>query len=509
MNHKSTGIPMIGLGLILLFVFVSCGTPQPTPTSAPATPTAPPTETIALPTSTAAPTTPAPGTATVTITFNGSKCVYKGSQSVPAGKLAVEWVVENEAYDKYGLVLATLDEGKTFDDLDQWPSSDPPPWLAIVNVWETAPGSKKEVTAQVTNGPYYFVCFYSPPDTKYGTLGPITVEGTEPTPELLPAITPHAAPTAPANPTPVVIDTDMGADDWMAILYLLQRTDVSVKAITLAGTGMGHCDPGVSHALGLIALAGYAPVPVACGRETPLAGNHAFPDSWRVAADTFMSTGLALPEGQNPASEKTAVDLLASTIQASPQKVTLLALGPLTNIAELLQTTPAVAENIRLIYAMAGAVHVPGNVSAGLVDNQVAEYNVYVDPSAANSVFKSGVPITLVPLDATNRVKITDDFYRHLQAGHFTPEANWIFDLFTKEQGYFQAQDYFWDQLTAAVLTDESLVTFETYPLGVVEEEGPQSGQTQVLAGCPNIRVAVSADATRFEQIFLETLNNP
>lgn len=74
---------------------------------------------------------------------------------------------------------------------------------------------------------------------------------------------------------------------------------------------------------------------------------------------------------------------------------------------------------------------------------------------------------------------------------------------------YFQAQDYFWDQLTAAVLTDESPVTFEDDPLCVVEEEGPQSGQTQVPAGCPNIRVAVSADATRFEQVFLETLNNP
>ncbi len=506
MNHKLVRTRTIGL-TFLLFVAVSCAAPQPAPTPTPTTPssaTASPTPTT-LPSATASPT---PVTADIVITFDGSKCVYNGPQAIRAGRITIDWVVENTDYDLYGLVIVTLDEGKTFDDLDQWPSTDPPPWLTIINGWDAHAGSRQQVTAQITRGPFYFVCFYAPPDTKYGTLGPVVVEGAKPTPRPLPTITPHAAPTIAVSPKPVVIDTDMGADDWMAILYLLQRTDISIKAITIAGTGMGHCTPGVQHALGLVALAGHAPIPVACGRETPLKGNHAFPDGWRIAADTFMSTGLTLPEGQNPVSGKTAVDLLASTIQLSPQKVTLLSLGPLTTIAELL-SNPAVAENIEMIYAMGGAVHVPGNVSAGLIDNQVAEFNIYVDPSAANIVFKSGVPITLVPLDATNQVKITDDFYRKLEAGHLTPEAIWIYELFTREKGYLQANDYFWDQLAAAVLTDKSLVTFENDTLCVVEDEGPPSGQTKIQAGCPNIRVAVSANATRFEQAFLDTLNNP
>jgi inosine-uridine nucleoside N-ribohydrolase len=456
-----------------------------------------------------APTPTTSPAADIVVTFDGGKCVYTGPQVIKAGRITIDWVVENKDYEKYGLVIVTLNEGKTFADLDQWPSSDPPPWLTVTNVWEAPAGSRKQVTAQITRGPFYFVCFYSPPDTKYGALGPIVVEGEEPTPVPLPTITPHAAPTVAISPKPVVIDTDMGADDWMAILYLLQRTDLSIRAITIAGTGMGRCIPGVQHALGLVALAGHTPIPVVCGRETPLKGNHAFPDSWRIAADTLMGVGLTLPEGQNPVSEKTAVDLLASIIQMSPQKVTLLSLGPLTTLAELLQSNPANAENIEMIYIMGGAVHVPGNVSAGLIDNQVAEFNLYIDPSAANIVFKSGVPITLVPLDATNQVKITDDFYSKLQAGHLTPEATWIYELFTREKGYFQAQDYFWDQLTAAVLTDESLVTFESDPLCVVEDEGPQSGQTKIQAGCPDIRFAVSANATRFEQTFLDTLNNP
>jgi pyrimidine-specific ribonucleoside hydrolase len=487
MNYKSILSRMIFPALILLLV--SCSTPSSTP--------------IPPPTPTLAP-------ADMTVTFDGSKCTYDGPQSVPAGEVTVDWAVKNKDHDKFGLAMVTLNEGKTFDDLDQWPSSDPPSWLTLINVWETPPDSMIQVSARITNGPFYFVCFYSPPDTKYGALGPVAVEGAEATLEPLPTITPHAAPPAPANPKPVVIDTDMGSDDWMAILYLLQRTDISIQAITVIGTGMGHCDPGVGHALGLVALANHAPVPVACGRETPMVGNHTFPDGWRTSADTFMSTGLTLPEGQNPISGKTAVELLASVLQSSSEKVTLLETGPLTNLAEFLQSTPAAAKNIEMVYIMGGAVHVPGVVGAdSFIDNQVAEWNIYVDPHAANIVFKSGVPITLVPLDATNQVKITDDFYRHLQAGHLTPEATWIFDLFTKERGYFQAQNYFWDQLTAAVLTDESLVTFEDDALCVVEDEGPQCGQTKIAAGCPNIRVAVSVDKARFEQVFLDTLNNP
>src|SRR5678815_3660267 len=80
-----------------------------------------------------------------------------------------------------------------------------------------------------------------------------------------------------ARRKPFVIDTDMAADDWMAIMYLLSRTDVEVKAITVTGTGEAHCNPGVQNAMNLVALAGSPEVPVACGRETPLQGDHTFP----------------------------------------------------------------------------------------------------------------------------------------------------------------------------------------------------------------------------------------
>ena len=91
-----------------------------------------------------------------------------------------------------------------------------------------------------------------------------------------------------ADAQPFIIDTDMAADDWMAILYLLQRPDVDVRAITVTGAGEAHCQPGVQNALGLTALAGRPQIPVACGRETPLKGDHAFPMDWRKNVDALL-----------------------------------------------------------------------------------------------------------------------------------------------------------------------------------------------------------------------------
>ncbi len=84
-------------------------------------------------------------------------------------------------------------------------------------------------------------------------------------------------PTPIPDPIPVIIDTDMALDDWLAILYLLNHPEVIVKAITVTGAGEAHCGPGVSNALKLISLTENNNIPVACGRETPLAGEHTLP----------------------------------------------------------------------------------------------------------------------------------------------------------------------------------------------------------------------------------------
>ncbi len=307
-------------------------------------------------------------------------------------------------------------------------------------------------------------------------------------------------PTPEATDTPVVIDTDMSSDDVMAVLYALMRPGIRVKAITVAGTGVAYCEDGTRHALGLLALAGAEDVPVACGRKEPLKGLSAFPTSWRYAAKEFPVLGL--PDG-GTVSDLSAVNLLVSTIESPPQKVVLLTLGPLTNVADAIQESPEVAENLEMIYVMGGALDVPGNV----VKNGVAEWNVWVDPRAANLVLQSGPPITLVPLDATNKVPVTIFFYEALRDHHTTRAATAVYDLLIHTPAIYRGGTYFWDQAVAAMVADESLASFETRRLSVVEEGRREQGHVIEDEGGAEVRVANSIDARRFEEDFLSTLN--
>ena len=325
--------------------------------------------------------------------------------------------------------------------------------------------------------------------------------------------TPHLTPT-PFTGTvrPVIIDTDMAADDWMAILYLLNRPDVSVAAITVTGTGEAHCEPGIKNALSLAALAGQPDIPVSCGRTTPLQGDHAFPPDWRTRVDALA--GLTLQSNPASVTPQSAVDLLTAQIRSMPGKVTIIALGPLTNLAEALQSASEIKENIEMVYIMGGAVDVPGNVgfSHAGIDNSVADWNIYVDPRAAAIVLQSGAPVTLIPLDATDHVPVTTDFVERLKDDRQTPETMFIYDVLSKTQysNFVQIGGYyFWDPSAAAILTDNSLSDFETWAISVIEEEGDQSGWTQASESGTPVRMAVDVDTERFEQLFLDTLNAP
>ena len=323
-------------------------------------------------------------------------------------------------------------------------------------------------------------------------------------PPTLEPITPHAV---AADAQPVVIDTDMAPDDWLAILYLLGRSDIDIQAITVTGAGEAHCSAGTRNALDLVALAGRPEIPVACGREVPLEGDHAFPTEWRERVDN--SLGLTLPRNSREASSESAVELLTRIIQGSPQKVHLIALGPLTNVGEVLEAEPALVMNLEMITVMGGAVEVAGNVgSSSNIENEVAEWNIYVDPRAAAEVFGSGAPITLVPLDATNYAPLSMDFNRRLEGDRTTSVAEFVYRvLAAQEENVRSGWYYFWDPLAAAIATEKELGTFREMSLTVVEEEGTESGRTLESKRGWAIRVAMTADRERFETLFLDAVN--
>ncbi len=307
------------------------------------------------------------------------------------------------------------------------------------------------------------------------------------------------------DPVPVVIDSDMISDDWMATLFLLNDPTFAVKAITVAATGFAaDCDAGVQSALGLLALTDYGDVPVSCGAATPLQGDNAPPAEWRTTIETVE--GLGLPEGGDPAAQD-AVALFTSTIQDSPEPVTVLALGPLTNVGAALEATPALVENIAMIYVMGGAVDVAG--SSVSEENTVAEWNIYCDPHAARLVFESGAPITLVPLDATNDVPVTPEFVAQLDAEKTTPEAEFVAALLASNaESIASGSYYFWDPLAAVVMSDPSLVTLTPRDVTVIDIPGaPDDGRTKPVANGSEILVATAPDGDALEAALIAGWN--
>ncbi len=447
----------------------------------------------------------------LTVTFKDDTCYYEGPTSVNTRDVKMRLIIEEgnqNAMDGVAVVTASLRDGKTIDDLEAWPSTDQPPWLDVIALSELFPEPmEKEFSIRLPEEPAYFVCFH--PTAKIGTFGPIDVQESAafqntPVPTKV-----RVAPTNAPNPKPIVIDTDMAVDDWMAILYLLNRTDVQIKGITVTGAGEANCDAGVQNALKLIGLAGQIDIPVACGRETPLAGDHSFPEEWREFVNNFI--GQELEPVNNPNSEKDAVELMASVLENSEQKVKILTLGPLTNIAELLRREPQVRGLINGIYIMGGAVEVPGNIQFYVSENKAAEWNIYIDPLAASEVFDSGVPVTLVPLDATNLVPLDIEFYAQLENDHPEPEASFVYDALTRgEMVMIQSGNYyFWDPLAAAMTVNESLATIEAKNICVDTDEGETSGATFTGLDCPDVYVVIDVDADGFMEDFIETLNAP
>ena len=307
---------------------------------------------------------------------------------------------------------------------------------------------------------------------------------------------------------PVVVDSDVAPDDWVALLLLLQRADAEVRSVTVAGTGEVHPGPGVRNARRLAALVGRSDVPIAAGRAQPLQGKHRFPLLMRWMMDSLLLLGI--PAAPRAASQQTAVQLLTSTIQGSPDKVTMIALGGLTNIAELFLAHPGLVSQVEMLYIMGGAVDMPGNIREIVPSspNEFAEWNIYVDPHAAAVALDSGVPITLVPLDATNQNPVTVEFAQRLEADRGTPATDFVCRVLRRLQRLMGTRPFFlWDPMTVCVALDNSLGRFEERTLKIVEDEGPQCGRILDVPGGRRVRVCQHIDRERFEQTVLDSLN--
>ncbi|MBC7291542.1 MAG: nucleoside hydrolase [Actinotalea sp.] len=197
-----------------------------------------------------------------------------------------------------------------------------------------------------------------------------------------------------STPTPVVIDTDPGIDDALAIVLALASPELDVRALTTVGGNTGLANT-TENALRLLHLCGRDDIPVAAGADVPLVRRDSRADASTHGADGFG--GVVLDPAPRAADPRGAVQLLVDVVEASAAPVTLIALGPLTNVAALVAARPDVAARLERLVLMGGGARVLGNMTPA------AEFNIWFDPEAAARVVAAGVPITMVGLDVTHQ----------------------------------------------------------------------------------------------------------
>ncbi|MBZ5545865.1 MAG: nucleoside hydrolase, partial [Acidobacteriia bacterium] len=212
---------------------------------------------------------------------------------------------------------------------------------------------------------------------------------------------------AAQNPRKVIIDTDPGADDAMAILLALNSPELDVKALTVVA-GNVVAEQGLENALKLVSLAGRCGIPVAVGAAQPLVQK-------LVTAEYFHGkNGLGnveLPAPTCHADPRFAPDLIIELVHNYPHEITLVPVGPLTNIALAIRKDPSIVPLVKEVVLMGGSI-AGGNVTAA------AEANIYNDPEAARAVFEAGWPLTMVGLNVTEKTPFTAADLKELAKTH-------------------------------------------------------------------------------------------
>lgn len=344
--------------------------------------------------------------------------------------------------------------------------------------------------------------------------------------------------TSPLYAASVIFDTDMAIDDWSALLLLAKHPEINLLAVTTNGAGETRCGPALKNIPALLDLTPQQDVRIACGDDYPLDGYFTFPEPWRVQADTL--SGVELTASTRPVSEKHAVDVIHQALSAAHERVTLLATGSLTNIAQWLEKYPQDQAKVKRLVIMGGSFDAPGNIIVpGFTDdhpNTRAEWNIYVDALAAETVFQSGLDIEVVGLDVTNQVKVTSEFAANFKQQVTTSAAEFWDDVLDDNDWFIDSGEYyFWDVLAALVVIDPKFCKGKMTPVSVsyqlVDEPGPWTnpdipaqlangqprryydpasfGITRMGGDNPPVKVCSKTRPKKAFKLFTQVLNRP
>jgi inosine-uridine nucleoside N-ribohydrolase len=320
--------------------------------------------------------------------------------------------------------------------------------------------------------------------------------------------------------TPIVFDSDMDFDDTAALAYLCQQHKmgkIELRAVTVTNNGAGLPGEAIRHARCMLAECGLD-IPVADGSPV---GTNSFSPALRYGVNQILNDTFASCTASTESSTIPASQLLADTIQRSARPVTILATGPLSNVAAALATLASRSASlpftkVRRAVVMGGAVRVPGNAEPGPTADGSQELNFWADPASAQAVIDRLTPgrLTLIPLDATNHVPVTLAYLSRLDADKSTPETQYVSRLMSHPFIQFAVASgaplYWWDPvaaIAASSISTEGVVEYEWMRIDVTQT-GVQQGRTVERSRRNHwVRVGIAVDRTRFEDVFLDGLN--
>ena len=304
----------------------------------------------------------------------------------------------------------------------------------------------------------------------------------------------------------IIYDGDPGIDDALAILLALGSGRLRLVT-TVAGNV--ELDQGTKNTLNLLELAGRADIPVAQGARKPLARR--LVTSKHVHGQDGLGD-MNLPKPKLKAQNIGAVQLIKSEVLKNPCELTIVAAGPLTNLAQLLSEEPGIAGQVRKVVVMGGAVRVPGNIT------RYAEFNIHADPEAAQQVLQSDLDVTLVSLDVTMNV---NNFLTPRGLEAMTEDGSVLSDFVARIGSFYM--DFashrggsegcpLHDPLAVAIALDGSLATTERIGVTVSSNSGRGRGQTLEDVNGTVARTKIdfceSVDSKRFIETFIRHITS-
>jgi inosine-uridine nucleoside N-ribohydrolase len=281
---------------------------------------------------------------------------------------------------------------------------------------------------------------------------------------------------------PLIFSHDGAPDDIATLVYIAKHPYIELIGV-IQSYGEQHPTQSVDEwQVFLYDVLDYDDAAIAVGSEIPVDPNpNEFPEGWRSGADNFW--GLDLPTKADDYDAAVGYELIIDLVKNSPEKVTVLVTGAQTDMALALQEDASIADNISQIVIMGGAFNVGGNLyeSAGNENNEVAEWNIYVDPLAAKIVFNSGVPLSIVPLDGSDDFMINAIHHAKIRDS-VDPALEVLSQLWEQQLNWWGGEGFkIWDIVAAAAVTNPEHFTWTYDGVDVIAEVGELHGQTIIL----------------------------